>query len=61
MAVSKERIAELAIEAGFHAQRLSDLYGESPDDEIAYVAEYPCGERLIRFAELLLAEASKAP
>ena len=46
-------IERLAREAGFKPYSKSLLDGKSPQDQIAYVGEYPCGEKLARFAALV--------
>lgn len=51
--MDKETIQKLAIEAGFEPYETYHLSGNSEDDRLVSVGEYPCGESVIKFAELV--------
>jgi len=63
--IPRDRLIELAIEAGFEKYQngLSAQWngnaGKEADDETLQVGEYPVGCAVLKFAELVQAEAAK--
>jgi len=53
MTMNKEQFFNLCVKAGFEEPEIGGLSGSSDDDESIYVGEYPCGESLLKLAELL--------
>lgn len=59
MTESQSLVERLAGEAGFVVDDCG-LSPKSPLDGVAYVGEYPCGEMLAKFAELVARECMSA-
>ena len=52
--MTKEEIIKIAIEAGFDEYKDYCLSGDSEDDELVAVSEYPVGEPVLKFAYFFL-------
>ena len=53
--MTKDDIIRMALEAGFEKYHLTSLSGESELDRTLQVGEYPVGEYVSKFAELVAA------
>lgn len=51
--MTKEEIVRLALEAGFDKYEACCLSGESDDDRLVAVQEYPIGGVVLKFASLI--------
>lgn len=51
--LSKDEIIALALRAGFEKHEIYHLSGNSEDDELLSVGEYPVGESVLMLAELI--------
>jgi len=58
--MTKDDIIRMALEAGFEKYHLTSLSGESELDRTLQVGEYPVGEYVSKFAELVAAAEREA-